>query len=51
VLTGAVLEAIQRIVPHDGPKTIYGEACRLGSARLAAAQVTFKQIPYEIRAR
>ena len=51
VLTNEVLAAIERICPHDGPKIIYGEACRLGAARLAAASVTFKHIPYDVKAR
>ncbi len=51
VLTNEVLAAIDRICPHHGPKIIYGEACRLGAARLAAAGVTFKHIPYDVKAR
>ena len=51
VLTGAVLAAIERVLPHDGPKVVYGEACRLGAARLAAAGITFKQLPYDVQAR
>lgn len=51
VLTNEVLAAVDRICPHDGPKIIYGEACRLGAARLAAAGVTFKHIPYDVKAR
>ena len=51
VLTNEVLAAIERICPHAGPKIIYGEACRLGAARLAAAGVTFKHIPYDVKAR
>lgn len=51
VLTNEVLAAIDTICPHNGPKTIYGEACRLGAARLAAAGVTFKHIPYDVKAR
>jgi len=51
VLTNEVLAAIDRICPHEGPKIIYGEACRLGAARLAAAGVTFKHIPYDVKAR
>jgi adenine-specific DNA-methyltransferase len=51
VLTGAVLDAIKKVLPHDGPKIIYGEACRLGAARLAAEGITFKQIPYDVKAR
>ena len=51
VLTGAVLEAIKNVLPHDGPKIIYGEACRLGATRLAAEGITFKQIPYDVKAR
>lgn len=51
VLTNEVLTAIDDICPHDGPKVIYGEACRLGEKRLAAAGVTFKHIPYDVKAR
>lgn len=51
VLNGAVLEALNRLLPHDGPKTVYGAACKLGASRLASARITFKQIPYEVRAR
>ena len=51
VLTNEVLAAIERICPHDGPKIIYGEACRLGAARLAMVDVTFKHIPYDVKAR
>ncbi len=51
VLTHAVLDAITDVFPHDGPKVIYGETTRLGSARLAAEGITFKQIPYDIKMR
>jgi adenine-specific DNA-methyltransferase len=51
VLTGAVLARLLEKHPHDGPKVIYGEASRLGPARLAAANVVFKQIPYDVKAR
>jgi adenine-specific DNA-methyltransferase len=51
VLTHAVLDAIQEIFPHDGPKVIYGETTRLGTARLAAGNITFKQIPYDVKMR
>jgi adenine-specific DNA-methyltransferase len=51
VLTGDVLAAIERVLPHAGPKVVYGEACRLGPGRLAAAGVTFKQLPYDVVAR
>jgi adenine-specific DNA-methyltransferase len=51
VLTNEVLAAIDSICPHDGPKTIYGEACRLGEKRLAAEGITFKHIPYDVKAR
>lgn len=48
VLTGAVLNAINEILPYDGVKVVYGESTRLGQARLAAEGITFKQIPYDI---
>lgn len=51
VLTSAVLAALQQRCPHAGPKVIYGEACRLGAARLAAEGIVFRQIPYELAAR
>ncbi|MEK7753174.1 MAG: site-specific DNA-methyltransferase [Planctomycetota bacterium] len=48
VLTGKILEAIP---PHDGPKVIYGEGCRLSPSRLQREGILFKQIPYQIRTR
>ena len=30
---------------------VYGEACRLGEERLKQAKVTFRHIPYDVRAR
>ena len=51
VLTLAVLHAMKAACWHAGPKVVYGEACRLGAARLAAEGVQFRQIPYELRAR
>jgi hypothetical protein len=46
VLTAAVLAALP---PHDGPKIVYGEACRLSADRLSRDGVVFRQIPYEIK--
>ncbi|SEA24869.1 site-specific DNA-methyltransferase [Acidovorax soli] len=55
VLTSAVLDALLELhaaTPHpDAPLVVYGEACRLGDARLALARVTFKHIPYDVKAR
>ena len=51
VLTLTVLQALKAIVPHDGPKVVYAEACRLGDARLAAENIVFRQIPYELAGR
>jgi adenine-specific DNA-methyltransferase len=51
VLTGALLASIRRTAGHDGPLTIYGEASRVGVARLKAEGVTFKQTPYDVKAR
>jgi adenine-specific DNA-methyltransferase len=48
VLTGRVL---QDIPAFDGPKVIYGETSRLGTERLQTRKITFKQIPYDIKAR
>jgi len=46
VLTTAVLSHLPK---HDGPKVIYGTACRLGPERLRRENITFKQLPYKIK--
>ena len=51
VLTSAVLAHLDADFPHVGPRMIYGETTRLGEARLREAGITFKQIPYDIKAR
>lgn len=52
VLTGAVLAALKALLPeHAGPWLVFGESCRLSPRRLAAADMRFKQIPYDIKAR
>ncbi|HML83192.1 MAG TPA: site-specific DNA-methyltransferase [Thiomonas arsenitoxydans] len=51
VLTQPVLQHLQALAAHTGPKVIYGESSRLGPARLAAAGIIFKQIPYDIKMR
>lgn len=52
VLTQAVWKAIEETLPaHEGPRVIYGEACRLSPARLKSLNTTFRQIPYDIRMR
>jgi adenine-specific DNA-methyltransferase len=51
VLTHDVLRAVNELFPHEGPRVVYGEFSRLGASRLAAEQITFKQIPYEIQVR
>ena len=51
VLTLGVLQALKAVCPHAGAKVVYGEACRLGAARLEAEAITFRQIPYELAAR
>ena len=55
VLTRDVLTALlalhHELTPAGTPLVVYGESVRVGPARLAAAGVTFKQIPYDISAR
>ena len=51
VLTGPLLATLNELAPHNGPRVIYGESCRLSPQRLKAAGIVFKQIPYDIRAR
>ncbi|HRL53346.1 MAG TPA: site-specific DNA-methyltransferase [Acidovorax temperans] len=55
VLTRAVLDALLQLhatTPHpEAPLVVYGEANRLGPETLARARVTFKHIPYDVKAR
>ena len=55
VLTRDVLAALLNLHAREAsantPLVVYGESVRVGPARLAATGVTFKQIPYDVRAR
>lgn len=42
--------ALRQLKPHDGPKVIYADACRLSPSQLQARNIVFKQIPYEVKA-
>lgn len=46
VLTRAILSMLPH---HDGPKVIYGTACKIGSDQRQSENLTFKQLPYKIR--
>jgi len=46
VLTRAVRDVLP---PHDGPKVVYGTSCRIGPERLRRENITFRQIPYEVK--
>ena len=48
VLTSKLLEILPS---HEGPKVIFGETSRLSSERLRRENITFRQIPYDIKAR
>jgi adenine-specific DNA-methyltransferase len=43
-----VLAALHRSCWHAGPTVVYGEACPLGPARLAAEGITFEQLPHAV---
>ena len=56
VLTRATLAVIRGEIgrqagPFSGPLTVYGEQSRLAAATLERAGITFKQMPYEVKAR
>jgi len=52
VLTSALLEHLREVSGGwSGPLVVYGEASRLGAARLRDEGVTFLQTPYDVRAR
>lgn len=51
VLTSAILSHLRTLHPASTPIVVYGETSRIGPARLAAENITFKQIPYDISMR
>ncbi|MCJ2186466.1 site-specific DNA-methyltransferase [Novosphingobium beihaiensis] len=53
VLTRATLKVIRQDLPEgfDGPLMIYGERCILSDATLEREKITFKQTPYDVKAR
>ena len=46
VLTTSILAHLSK---HNGPKVIYGTACRIGPERLRREKIVFKQLPYKLR--
>ncbi|MCK9418317.1 MAG: site-specific DNA-methyltransferase [Nitrospirae bacterium] len=46
VLTASILAHLNK---HNGPKVIYGTACRIGPERLRRENIVFKQLPYKLR--
>jgi adenine-specific DNA-methyltransferase len=51
VLTGPVLQKLRKLAEEEHPMVVYGESCRVGAERLRAEGLTFKHIPYDVRAR
>ncbi|MBJ6124787.1 site-specific DNA-methyltransferase [Microvirga splendida] len=56
VLTRSTLQLIREAIAKkhpafDGPVTVYGEQSRLGAASLEREGITFKQTPYDVKAR
>ncbi|MBF9234614.1 site-specific DNA-methyltransferase [Microvirga alba] len=53
VLTKKTLAVIRSALPEDfaGPVTVYGERSALSDASLLREQITFKQTPYDVKAR
>jgi len=47
VLTKQVLKDLPKF---SGPKVIYGELTSLSKERMKQLNITFKQIPYDVRA-
>jgi DNA modification methylase len=44
-------ETLTQLPRYDGPKIIYADGCKIGRERLREMNITFKQIPYEIKVR
>lgn len=46
VLTREVLDLLP---PHDGPRVIYGTACKVGPEQRRRKGIVFKQLPYKLK--
>jgi len=46
VLTRATLS---KLPPHDGPRVVYAEGCRISKTRLEREGIVFRQLPYELK--
>lgn len=46
VLTSPLLTELPA---HDGPRVVYGARCVIGADRLRRLDITFKQLPYDLR--
>jgi adenine-specific DNA-methyltransferase len=46
VLTSPLLAELPA---HDGPRVVYGARCVIGADRLRRLDITFKQLPYDLR--
>lgn len=44
-------QTLAQLPPYDGPKVIYADGCKVSRERLRELNVTFKQIPYQIKVR
>ena len=42
---------LAELPPHDGPCVIYGESSRISTPALKQLGITFKQTPYDVKAR
>jgi site-specific DNA-methyltransferase (adenine-specific)/adenine-specific DNA-methyltransferase len=43
------LNVLAHLPKHEGPKVVYGTACRLGMDRLRREGIAFKQLPYKLK--
>ena len=48
--TVLTLPQLNALPPHEGPRVVYGEACRVHESRLAALHLRFRQLPYQANA-
>lgn len=44
------MQTLHLLPPHPGPKVVYGTACTLSERTLKRHRITFRQIPYEVKA-
>lgn len=43
------VQTLRTLEPHDGPRIVYADSCRLEAERLVEENIIYKAVPYDVR--